>query len=106
MREPDCGPVPRRDHSSPYSHRATEPQSHREKEPRSHGDTENCFCVHKTTSVSRCLCGYPSSPCLRGSVAIDAIMNDDLLSSVRARRGHFELESGHHSDFWLDLETL
>lgn len=27
----------------------------------------------------------------------------DLLS---ARRGHFLLESGHHGDLWLDLETL
>jgi orotate phosphoribosyltransferase len=25
---------------------------------------------------------------------------------VRARRGHFRLESGHHSDLWLDLEAL
>jgi orotate phosphoribosyltransferase len=31
---------------------------------------------------------------------------ESLLSSVRARRGHFEFESGHHGDFWLDLETL
>jgi len=31
---------------------------------------------------------------------------DSLLSSVRARRGHFRFESGHHGDFWLDLETL
>jgi orotate phosphoribosyltransferase len=29
-----------------------------------------------------------------------------LLSSVGARRGHFMFESGHHGDFWLDLETL
>jgi orotate phosphoribosyltransferase len=29
-----------------------------------------------------------------------------LLSSVGARRGHFLFESGHHGDFWLDLETL
>jgi orotate phosphoribosyltransferase len=29
-----------------------------------------------------------------------------FLSSVRARRGHFRFESGHHGDFWLDLETL
>jgi orotate phosphoribosyltransferase len=29
-----------------------------------------------------------------------------LLLSVRARRGHFKFESGHHGDFWLDLETL
>ena len=25
---------------------------------------------------------------------------------MRARRGHFVLESGHHSDVWLDLEAL
>ena len=25
---------------------------------------------------------------------------------MRARRGHFKVESGHHCDFWLDLETL
>ena len=37
--------------------------------------------------------GFPLSP-------------ESLLSSVRARRGHFEFESGHHGDFWLDLETL
>ena len=29
-----------------------------------------------------------------------------LLSTVGARRGHFLFESGHHGDFWLDLETL
>lgn len=33
-------------------------------------------------------------------------MTEVFLSSVRARRGHFKLESGHHGDFWLDLETL
>ena len=33
-------------------------------------------------------------------------MPQAFLSSVQARRGHFRLESGHHSDFWLDLETL
>jgi orotate phosphoribosyltransferase len=27
----------------------------------------------------------------------------DLLS---ARRGHFLLESGHHGDLWIDLESL
>jgi orotate phosphoribosyltransferase len=29
-----------------------------------------------------------------------------LLSTVHARRGHFHLESGHHADLWMDLETL
>ena len=30
------------------------------------------------------------------------------MTAVRlpARRGHFRLESGHHGDLWLDLETL
>lgn len=31
---------------------------------------------------------------------------DVLPPSVRATRGHFVLESGHHSDLWLDLEGL
>jgi len=30
----------------------------------------------------------------------------ELLAAVRARRGHFALESGHHGNLWLDLETL
>lgn len=29
-----------------------------------------------------------------------------LFAGVRARRGHFRLESGHHADLWLDLESL
>jgi orotate phosphoribosyltransferase len=29
-----------------------------------------------------------------------------LLDLIDARRGHFSLESGHHSGLWLDLETL
>ena len=29
-----------------------------------------------------------------------------LLDIVAARRGHFRLESGHHSALWLDLDTL
>lgn len=29
-----------------------------------------------------------------------------LLDLVGARRGHFGLESGHHSRLWLDLDTL
>ena len=33
-------------------------------------------------------------------------MTAPFLSSVGARRGHFRYESGHHSDFWMDLETL
>ncbi len=33
-------------------------------------------------------------------------MREDLASLLKARRGHFELESGHHGDLWLDLESL
>jgi orotate phosphoribosyltransferase len=33
-------------------------------------------------------------------------MTDRILQAVSARLGHFKLESGHHSDLWLDLETL
>ncbi|MFI5179656.1 MAG: orotate phosphoribosyltransferase [Vicinamibacterales bacterium] len=31
---------------------------------------------------------------------------EGFLAGVRARSGHFRLESGHHGDFWMDLETL
>ena len=30
----------------------------------------------------------------------------DIMQLVKARHGHFVLESGHHGDLWLDLETL
>lgn len=30
----------------------------------------------------------------------------EVLETVSARRGHFLLESGHHADLWLDLESL
>jgi orotate phosphoribosyltransferase len=33
-------------------------------------------------------------------------MNEDVLALVEGRRGHFQLESGHHGDLWLELETL
>jgi orotate phosphoribosyltransferase len=33
-------------------------------------------------------------------------MEENLLSFFRARQGHFKLESGHHGDLWLELETL
>lgn len=32
--------------------------------------------------------------------------DDDVLDLLPAREGHFLLESGHHGDRWLDLETL
>ena len=31
---------------------------------------------------------------------------DDLLSRLPARRGHFLLESGYHTDLWLTLDAL
>ena len=31
---------------------------------------------------------------------------EEVLGSTAARSGHFVLESGHHSDYWLDLELL
>jgi orotate phosphoribosyltransferase len=31
---------------------------------------------------------------------------DDVLRSLPGREGHFRLESGHHGDRWLDLESL
>jgi orotate phosphoribosyltransferase len=33
-------------------------------------------------------------------------MQKEVLELLSGRRGHFLLESGHHGDFWLDLETL
>ncbi len=33
-------------------------------------------------------------------------MTDDLLKSLPARRGHFLLESGYHTDLWFNLDAL
>jgi orotate phosphoribosyltransferase len=33
-------------------------------------------------------------------------LSADLLSLTSPKRGHFRLESGHHSNLWLDLEGL
>ena len=33
-------------------------------------------------------------------------MDADLLNSLTARRGHFLLESGYHTDFWFSLDAL
>jgi orotate phosphoribosyltransferase len=33
-------------------------------------------------------------------------VQEPFIGSVPVRRGHFLLESGHHSDVWLDLELL
>jgi orotate phosphoribosyltransferase len=39
-------------------------------------------------------------------LGIIGCMRDALLDAIPARRGHFRLESGHHSDLWLELELL
>jgi orotate phosphoribosyltransferase len=31
---------------------------------------------------------------------------DGLIEALSARRGHFQLESGHHGELWLDLDGL
>jgi orotate phosphoribosyltransferase len=31
---------------------------------------------------------------------------DELIEALAARRGHFQLESGHHGELWLDLDAL
>ncbi len=33
-------------------------------------------------------------------------MQEGVVSLLAARKGHFQLESGHHGDLWLDLELL
>jgi orotate phosphoribosyltransferase len=33
-------------------------------------------------------------------------MHHEVLELLSGRQGHFLLESGHHGDLWLDLETL
>lgn len=33
-------------------------------------------------------------------------MHETVLKLLSARKGHFLLESGHHGDLWLDLESL
>jgi len=33
-------------------------------------------------------------------------MTDDILTSLPARRGHFLLESGFHTDLWFNLDAL
>ena len=40
------------------------------------------------------------------SQSAEAGMQDALPSLLATRKGHFRLESGHHSDLWLDLELL
>ena len=33
-------------------------------------------------------------------------LDEELLGLLTGRRGHFRLESGHHGDLWLDLDSL
>src|SRR5437867_1326114 len=33
-------------------------------------------------------------------------MQKEVVSLLAMRKGHFQLESGHHGDLWLDLELL
>jgi orotate phosphoribosyltransferase len=33
-------------------------------------------------------------------------LQDELINLLSGRRGHFLLESGHHGDWWLELELL
>src|SRR5947209_1096480 len=33
-------------------------------------------------------------------------MQEEIVGLLSARSGHFRMESGHHGDFWLDLESL
>lgn len=40
------------------------------------------------------------------SGANETVVQTDLLSFLALRKGHFQLESGHHGDLWLDLELL
>lgn len=34
------------------------------------------------------------------------LMQEELISLMAARKGHFRLESGHHGNLWLDLDPL
>lgn len=33
-------------------------------------------------------------------------MQEDLIKLMNGRKGHFKLESGHHGELWLDLDSL
>lgn len=37
---------------------------------------------------------------------VDQSAHAELLALMSVRHGHFLLESGHHGDFWLNLDTL
>ena len=43
---------------------------------------------------------------MSGATARDLNMEPAIIPLPAARRGHFRLESGHHGEVWLDLETL
>jgi orotate phosphoribosyltransferase len=37
---------------------------------------------------------------------INSFLQDEFLSLLKARSGHFKLESGHHGNLWLHLDLL
>ncbi len=39
-------------------------------------------------------------------MSVTSALPADLADLVGLRRGHFQFESGHHGDLWLNLETL
>ena len=41
-----------------------------------------------------------------GAIMNSAFLQEELLGLFARRQGHFRLESGHHSDLWLDLDPL
>jgi orotate phosphoribosyltransferase len=37
---------------------------------------------------------------------VSASLHDEVVELIQARRGHFELASGHHGELWLELDEL
>jgi orotate phosphoribosyltransferase len=37
---------------------------------------------------------------------VSAGLHDEVVELIQARRGHFELASGHHGELWLELDEL
>jgi orotate phosphoribosyltransferase len=50
--------------------------------------------------------GYSIEPAGREIFMGAEIVHETVLELLSARNGHFLLESGHHGDLWLDLESL
>jgi hypothetical protein len=49
--------------------------------------------------------GYSIEPAGREIFMGAEIVHETVLELLSARNGHFLLESGHHGDLWLDLES-